>query len=98
VLIVYMIQQYTNVSYLFSSVKESCAWKQMHVLLYLCCEIHYWVVSAVTHCEVSQSDVVSRSVTVMDPWMWWRAKLHFNLGRNWQENLYYFEDWVCVLF
>jgi hypothetical protein len=64
VLIVYVIKQYTNVSSLFSSGEESCAWTQMHALLYLCCVIHCWVViSAVTHCEVSQFDVVSRSVT-----------------------------------
>jgi len=37
-------------------------------------------------------------VTVMDPWIWWKAMHFFNIGRNWQENIYYPEEWVCVLF
>jgi hypothetical protein len=34
----------------------------------------------------------------MEQWMWWKDFGYLKMGRNWQENMHCFEEWVCVLF
>jgi hypothetical protein len=58
------------------------------------------IISAAAHCDVNTSQFdVSRSVIGMEPWIWWKDLGNLKKDRrNWQENVYYHEEWVCVLF
>lgn len=67
---------------------------------YFHCIIQFWNIAVAACHNVSRSkfDVVSWSVIGMEPWIWWRVLWNLQNEKNWQENVYYHEEWVCVSF